>query len=378
MTPDATPLLAAHSVTTRNVVHEMDALSLLRALPSESVNLIATDPPYFQVKDEAWDHQWSSAAVYIEWIGRLCEEWRRVLTANGSLYVFAWPGISDLVRAEMRKTFSVLNEVVWVKPFSRHDQADEDVLRCYFSQTERIIFAEQAGADHPFQSALIDGNATYWGACEASKRSIFGDYLKAEFERASVNNRQIAALFPSASGGMTGCVSNWLLGYNCPTPDQYQKMRSFLNSRNGGEYLRREYEDLRREYEDLRREYEDLRRPFNVSENVPYTDVWSFPTVGTYPGKHPAEKPLALMKHIVNASSRPGDVVLDCFCGSGTTLDAARQLGRQFIGCDFDAHWVAVARNRVALPYAKLLPGLEVPKSDPAAGVRQLPLLDVA
>ncbi len=49
---------------------------------------------------------------------------------------------------------------------------------------------------------------------------------------------------------------------------------------------------------------------------------------------YPTQKPLALLERIIQASSNPGDVVLDPFCGSGTTLVAAHQLGRQWIGMD--------------------------------------------
>ncbi len=49
---------------------------------------------------------------------------------------------------------------------------------------------------------------------------------------------------------------------------------------------------------------------------------------------YPTQKPLALLERIINASSNPGDIVLDAFCGCGTTLVAARQLGRRFVGID--------------------------------------------
>ena len=131
-------------------------------------------------------------------------------------------------------------------------------------------------------------------------------------------------------------VSQWAL----PTEENYLWLRDTFHSLNhGGDYLRREYEDLRREYEDLRREYEDLRRPFSVSADVPYTDVWDFPTVQYYEGKHPCEKPLAMLRHMVRASSREGAVVLDAFAGSGNTGKAAQQLGRDVILIERDKHW---------------------------------------
>ena len=53
-----------------------------------------------------------------------------------------------------------------------------------------------------------------------------------------------------------------------------------------------------------------------------------------YEGKHPCEKPLDLMEHIITASSMPGDLVLDTFVGSGSTALACINTGRKFVGCE--------------------------------------------
>ena len=68
-------------------------------------------------------------------------------------------------------------------------------------------------------------------------------------------------------------------------------------------------------------------------------------------GAHPTQKPLALLSRIIEASSDPGDVVVDPFVGSGTTGVAAAQLGRRFIGIDSDAQYLdlAVQRYRASL-----------------------------
>jgi site-specific DNA-methyltransferase (adenine-specific) len=105
---------------------------------------------------------------------------------------------------------------------------------------------------------------------------------------------------------------------------------------------------LRREYEDLRREYEDLRRPFNVTAEVPNSDLWTFPTVTPFRGKHECEKPLAMFEHIIRTSSRENDTVLDCFVGSGTTARAAKNLNRSFIVADQQRKWCKVTQRRLA------------------------------
>mgnify|MGYP002139073694 CR=1 FL=1 len=91
-----------------------------------------------------------------------------------------------------------------------------------------------------------------------------------------------------------------------------------------------------KEYDQLKNEYELLRRPFSVSSQVPYTDVWTFKPVPYYTGKHPCEKPSEMLKHIIQTSSRPGQIVLDLFMGSGSTGKVCAQLGRSFIGVELE------------------------------------------
>lgn len=72
---------------------------------------------------------------------------------------------------------------------------------------------------------------------------------------------------------------------------------------------------LNRTYCELFKEYRTLRRYFSVSVSVPYTDVWTHKPVQFNLGKHPCEKPAEMLRQIITASSRPGDVVADFFMG---------------------------------------------------------------
>jgi modification methylase len=63
---------------------------------------------------------------------------------------------------------------------------------------------------------------------------------------------------------------------------------------------------------------------------------------------HPTQKPEALLHRVLLASTRPGDMVLDPFAGTGTTGAVARRLGRRFIGIERDAGYAALARERIA------------------------------
>ncbi|MEP7239489.1 MAG: site-specific DNA-methyltransferase [Devosia sp.] len=63
---------------------------------------------------------------------------------------------------------------------------------------------------------------------------------------------------------------------------------------------------------------------------------------------HPTQKPEALLQRILNATTKPGDIVLDPFFGTGTTGAVAKKLGRYFIGIDRDTTYVAAALKRIA------------------------------
>ena len=78
-------------------------------------------------------------------------------------------------------------------------------------------------------------------------------------------------------------------------------------------------------------------------------DVWAYTLASrSYERTHyPTQKPLALLERIVQMSSRPGDLVADFFCGSGTTLVAAESSGRRWIGSDLSPLAVQTARRRI-------------------------------
>ena len=216
----------------------------------------------------------------------------------------------------------------------------------WFPESERIIFAEHYGADN-----IAKGEAGYEAKCDELRGFVFEPlraYLAGEWERAGLTKKDADKATGTQMAGHWFTRVQWAL----PTQVHYEKLREAAN-RNGGEYLRREYEDLRREYEDLRREYEDLRRPFSVTARDQWSDVWDFSPVQAYPGKHPCEKPQPLLQHIINASTKPGAVVLDPFAGSGSTGEACHALGRQFIGVELCHDNYAKAERRLAMVKAQ-------------------------
>ena len=81
-----------------------------------------------------------------------------------------------------------------------------------------------------------------------------------------------------------------------------------------------------------------MKRYLDEQEGWPLNDVWeNIPPLISQAQeclRCPTQKPVALLERIIQTSSNPGDVVLDPFCGCGTTIDAAEKLGRDSIGID--------------------------------------------
>ena len=98
--------------------------------------------------------------------------------------------------------------------------------------------------------------------------------------------------------------------------------------------------------------------------------VWRFATPSREEknfGKHPTQKPVALIDRCLRASTNPGDLVLDPFAGSGATGVAAIGLGREFIGCEKEKEFVHLTIKRLSsLPSVSLDGALEGPPMAPA------------
>ena len=102
-----------------------------------------------------------------------------------------------------------------------------------------------------------------------------------------------------------------------------------------------------------------LKRYLEENEGHLVDDVWDdLPPVNSQAAErtgYDTQKPLALLERVIEASSNPGDVVADFFCGSGTTLIAAERLGRRWVGCDLGRFAIHTTRKRL----------LDIPDSRP-------------
>jgi site-specific DNA-methyltransferase (adenine-specific) len=307
--------------TADGILAEGDSLVLLRKIPNQSISLILTDPPYHSTKKQNiyGDTHFEEDQHYLEWMESYSSEWRRVLRPNGSLFCFCDSSMAARLEVLFSKKFNILSHVVWTKPNDPgfdgwKGKMKKEALRQWYGHSERIIFAEPA----------VEGNL---------HRSPFAQFLRDARNKAGLSQHELTALV-GAYGKVNhgGAVSNWEAGRNTPSREQYEKICSAILGTGKVEYMP---------------PYEDVVRVFAIDGSKEFTDVWTFPSVRPYKGKHPAEKPMSMLEHAIEATTYPGDIVLDCFAGSGSTALAALNLGRRTIALEIDQKWVKAIAARL-------------------------------
>ena len=295
-----------------------DSLEILPTLDIEARALL-TDPPYFKVKNEPWDNQWKKPEQFLAWLGGFLDAAKPLVAANGSVWVFASPKMSARVELLVGERFNVLNNIRWWKAGGDNlRRVSMPTMRSFVSIWESIIFAEQYANEYGDASAAVRGTVF----------EPIRQYLNDLRSAAGLTVSDVDAAWQAMRGTKGEMAGHWFgkAQWAMPTQEHYSWLVSVLGV------------DCR-EYEDLRREYENLRRPFRIESRPLSEDIWRFHHVEKYPGKHPCEKPQDMLRHMIRCSTREGDTVLDPFAGSGSTLIAAKALGRKSVGIEMNEQY---------------------------------------
>jgi len=258
--------------------------------------------------------------AYLVEMGARLVELRRVLKPTGSLYLHCDPTASSYLRVLLDGIFGprfFRNEVVW-KRFSAKNDPDRygrshDVL-LFYTKGQRFTWHPEYG---PFQDDYVEANYRY-AEKETGRRYRLGD-LTAAKPGGDVDYEW---------GGMRPYKGrHW--AYSRENMDKMLAAGRIIFRRTGMPVYKRYLDE---------------------QPGVPLQDIWT--DIRLHAGSaerlgYPTQKPQALLERLISASSNPGDIVLDPFCGCGTALVAAQKLGRQWIGIDITYLAIAVMRARL-------------------------------
>ena len=323
---------------TTNRLYFGDCLDVMREdIPDESVDLIYLDPPFNSKRlynafiggaqwvafDDTW--RWSEAVddfhevasqpalartmeglrpilgeganlAYLSYMANRLVECRRVLKSTGSIYLHCDPTFSHYLKIVMDGIFEprrFLNEVVW------HYKSFHGNVKRYYARKHDTLLMYTKSSKWKFNRQWEEDNTN------TIDFERWRDYL--------VEGRYIyAANMPEQDSRFTRYLRRWI-GENGrePGPDDmvYEVQGQALDT------------------------VWDIKPidPKDKSERLGY----------------PTQKPLALLERIIKASSNQGDVVLDPFCGCGTTIEAAQRLDRRWIGIDICVNACKVIERRI-------------------------------
>ena len=322
-----------------NKVHNIDVLEGLGYLPDDSVNLVLTDPPY-NIGKAAWD----IIDNYVEWCGKWLKECERILKPNGILVFWHndFVQTSQLMAWINENTRMSFNSVgFWHKPMYRNlswkNKSEKANLRSWFNVFEWFVAYEMNGDDDHTGLDQVMSNPELFQPLK--------QWYASELERLGITKKDIAAAYTEATGRKPHMLRHYFQNsqFEIPTRKVWESVYEPLG-------FNKSYESLSDEYEALRLEYEAMRPPFNIVGGQDYSNYFRDEEEVEKMGKtlpHPCMKPLNILERLVQTYSREGDIVLDCFMGSGQTAIACERLGRQWIGIERDVGYCKLAEQRI-------------------------------
>jgi len=325
----------------RNMLIHGDNLSVLKALlenPSvcRKVRLVYIDPPFgtrLAFVDRNGDsayHDMLDGAEYLDFLRRRLILLRELLADDGSIYVHLDNKMAFAVKVLMDEIFGPRNFQNWIarKKCNRKNYTS----RRFGNIQDFILFYTKS--------------RNYVWNRQSEERGIYS--FEQRFPHVELETGRRYALVPvHARGVRNGTTGQPWRGMVPPLGKHWQIPPQKLDELDArGEIYWSPTGNPRRKI------YADERE-----SGVPVQDIWiefqdernqMIQTTG-----YPTEKNVDLLKRIIAASSNQGDVVLDCFVGSGTTPAAATELGRYWLAVDSAELAVSVTRERLAQLYCK-------------------------
>jgi DNA modification methylase len=328
-----------------NVVYCGDNTEVMRRdILDNSIDLIYADPPFFSNKPyemlwgngyelRAFEDRWKGGIEnYITWMEPRLRECHRVLKNSGSMYLHCDWHAGHRLKVLMDKIFGdrLINEIVW-KRTSAH--TGEGIIRSYGTVHDVVLFYTKTddyifNPHHvPYEKGYVE--KFYRNVDKDGRRWTSSDLMAAGI-RHGESGKPWRGIDPNKRG------NHWKFTI-AKLEELAKEGRIYFPKKVGGVPRYKRYLD-EMEGQLLQDIWLDIRPiQAHAKERLGY----------------PTQKPEQLLERIVSVSSNPMDIVLDPFCGCGTTLVVAHRLGRRWIGIDVSPTACKLMGSRLRKLHAK-------------------------
>lgn len=269
----------------------------------------------------------SDMMAYLAMMSVRLIEMQRVLKPTGSLYLHCDPTASHYLKLLLDSIFGFdrfRNEIVWKRTTTHSD------AKTWSRVADNILF-------------YTKGKTFTWN----TPREAYSDnYLATKYNHREADGRRYMLDNMTSPNPRPNMMYEWK-GFPFPAKGwRYSKEtmaeldaagRIWYPTNKYGDYDTNKRPRLKRYLEEM---------AGGVMGTI-WTDIAPVNSQARERIGYPTQKPVALLERLVAASSNPGDVVLDPFCGCGTTVEAAENLGRQWIGLDVTHHAIDVIEGRL-------------------------------
>jgi DNA modification methylase len=298
----------------------------------------------------------SNMLAYLAMMSPRLVELHRVLKSTGSLYLHCDPTASHYLKILLDAIFGPVgfaNEVIW-KRTSAHSSA-----RRYGPAHDTILFYRK--------SDRSTWNNQYEGYSES--------YILSHYRQQDQSGRQFTLSDLTAAGVRTGASGKPWRGYDPTSLGRHWAIPGSVQVLGEAEGV----EDTQSALDRLdvagrihwakQGGWPRYRRYLDEVRGVPLQDVWTdIDPVNAKAAErlgYPTQKPEALLERIIVASSEPGAVVLDPFCGCGTAIAAAQKLGRRWIGIDITHLAIGLIKSRLQSTFGPSIAGMYAVLGEP-------------
>jgi DNA modification methylase len=329
-----------------------DCLVRVAQLPDESIDLVYLDPPFF--RSGSYEVVWGDEAEvrsfkyllqgginhYVGWLRERLTGLHRVLKPTGSLYLHCDPSASHYIKVALDEIFGVAqfrNEIIW-KRTSSHSSAKRfgpvhDVI-LFYSKSPKMLWNGVTVPHDPDYIELFFDNIEQETGRRYHRNVLTGPGLVREGD----SGKPWRGYDPSAHGRHWALPVRMVAKLGIEGLSAQEKLDA-LDAAGRIHWPKKAGGSPRLKY------YED------EMQGQPANDVWSDirPISGRSDEKvgFPTQKPEELLERIITASTERGQVVLDPFCGCGTTIAVAHRLRRRWIGIDSSLTAVEVIKRRM-------------------------------